>query len=290
MARQRNRRFCFTINNPTDEDLQAVDTVECRYLVAGDEVGESGTPHIQGYVEFEAAYSLATAGKLLGGRASCRAARGTAMENKVYCSKESVYVERGAPGRPGARNDIAAVKEIIKSGGNMRDVIDAVNSYQAMKAGEMIFKYKQNNERKAPEVVWYWGPSGTGKTRQAVEEAGQDMWMSSRNLKWWDGYDGQKNVIIDDFRADFCTFHELLRILDRYPMRVELKGGSRLLEAEKIWVTSAHAPEHVYPNCGERVDQLLRRIKSTTRFGLVPREVVQRLGVIMDPQPPLDEL
>ena len=47
--------------------------------------------------------------------------------------------------------------------------------------------------------------------------------MSSRNLQWFDGYMGQKVVCFDDFRKDFCTFHELLRLLDRYPMDVPVK-------------------------------------------------------------------
>ena len=45
------------------------------------------------------------------------------------------------------------------------------------------------------------------------------------SAKWWDGYEGEKEVLIDEFWKDFYKYHELLRLLDRYPCKVEKKGG-----------------------------------------------------------------
>ena len=86
-----------------------------------------------------------------------------------------------------------------------------------------------------------------------------------RDLKFWDGYYGQKYVIIDDFRKDFCTFHELLRILDRYPYRVHIKGSSLYLEATTIIITSCFGPEEVYET-REDLQQLMRRIDKIQIF------------------------
>lgn len=267
MSRQRYRRWHFVINNPTESDREAVNDLDCRYICVGYEHGnKKGTPHFQGYVEMERAIDLKSLKKLLGGRARVEQAKGSAEQNREYCSKENLVMEKGSPARPGARCDIASVKEVVKKTGRMRDVIEIATGYQSLKCGELLLKYISPARKSAPEVYWYWGPAGSGKTRRAVEEAGEDFWMSSRNLKWWDGYDGHEHVIIDDFRADFCTFHELLRILDRYPMRVEVKGGSRVLLATKIWITSCHAPQAAYPGCGERIEQLLRRITRTVEF------------------------
>ena len=77
--------------------------------------------------------------------------------------------------------------------------------------------------------------SGSGKT-----------WCSSGSLKWWQGYDGYENVILDDFRGDFAPLHYMLQVLDRYPFSVEVKGGSRQLLAKRIWITCPYTPEEVY--------------------------------------------
>jgi len=84
-----------------------------------------------------------------------------------------------------------------------------------------------------------------------------DVW---KNLQWWDGYDNQDAVLFDDFRGDFCTFHYLLRVLDRYPMRVEVKGSSREFNSKRIYITSCYPPTEIYNKSDEDVKQLIRRI------------------------------
>lgn len=62
---------------------------------------------------------------------------------------------------------------------------------------------------------------------------------NSRNSAlWWDGYIGQKTVVLDDFRPWWCPFSFLLRILDRYPIRVQVKGGFVNFVPEKIIITT----------------------------------------------------
>ena len=62
----------------------------------------------------------------------------------------------------------------------------------------------------------YWGATGTGKSRRAWEEAGLDAYPKDPRTKWWDGYTGQRNVVVDEFRGTIDVAH-LLRWLDRYP-------------------------------------------------------------------------
>lgn len=143
----------------------------------------------------------------------------------------------------------------------MLDIIEHASSYQSLKAGEILLKYGEAGRSTKPIVIWIHGPTGTGKSAMAHKLA-PDAWWTAKTLKWWDGYDAHANVVIDDFRADYCTFHELLRILDRYPYRVETKGGSRQLLANLIVVTSPFPPEHVYRE-REDIGQLLRRIDRT---------------------------
>lgn len=92
----------------------------------------------------------------------------------------------------------------------------------------------------------YWGPTGVGKSRRAWEESGDQTYSKDPRTKFWCGYDGQRHVIIDEFRGSIDISH-ILRWLDRYPVRVETKGGSRPLMAEKFWFTSNIHPGEWYP-------------------------------------------
>lgn len=143
--------------------------------------------------------------------------------------------------------------------------MEEATSYQSLRSMELLLKYAPPPAPKKKDVYWFYGPSGSGKTRHAVEMGGDDYWISARDLKWWDGYYGQKVVIIDDFRGDFCTFHELLRILDRYPYRVQIKGSSLWLQADTIIITSCYSYEEVY-DTREDIDQLKRRIDHIQEF------------------------
>lgn len=271
----RARRWCFTINNYCEEDLarcqDAVTDGVCRYICFGLEIApETGTPHIQGYLECAGQKARRTLSKAFP-RAAFFPAKGSAEQNITYCSKEGKFFEDGenplTPAEDGSlkgqgrRNDIHRVKQIIAEGGGMADIIDECSSYQSLKAGELLLKYAEPTRAVKPVVVWIHGPTGTGKSALASEIA-PDAWWTAKSLKWWDGYDAHANVVIDDFRADYCTFHELLRILDRHPYRVETKGGSRQLLATRVVITSPYPPENVYRE-REDIGQLLRRIDRT---------------------------
>ena len=76
----------------------------------------------------------------------------------------------------------------------MLQVVSSVNSYQAVKFGELYLKYAEPPRACGRrEVRWYWGASGTGKTYAAQEEF-PDAYVKSSADKWWDGYDGHKTT------------------------------------------------------------------------------------------------
>lgn len=106
----------------------------------------------------------------------------------------------------------------------------------------------------------YWGPTGTGKTHRAWAEASADAFIKSSSNKWWDGYQGQTNVIIDEFDGQIGITH-LLRWLDKYPCSVEVKGGTVPLRACKFWITSNKPLDDWYLEapCAQ-VDALKRRV------------------------------
>lgn len=275
------RGWCVTLNNYTEAELASLtraDQPQVRYWIVGREVGEGGTPHLQGYVYFHNAKTMAQTKAYVGERAHLERSAGSGPENRAYCSKDGNFTEHGELPSQGSRTDIAAVKKaILIDDRPLPAVIMECSGYQSMRTAELLDKYKPMKQREPPEVVWIWGATGTGKSRYCWEKMGtEDTWVSSKDLRWWQGYSGQRNVILDDFRADFCKFHELLRILDRYPYQVEYKGGSTYLRATRIYITSAWPPENIYKTI-EDISQLSRRITKVIHL-LPDRSIVFRPG------------
>lgn len=98
MSNKKHRGFVFTINNYTDNDIAAVmqEATECEYLIAGFEVGKSGTPHIQGYMYYKNQRYLTGVLKntaLI--RAHIEVAKGNSKQNYDYCTKDGDFWESG---------------------------------------------------------------------------------------------------------------------------------------------------------------------------------------------------
>lgn len=89
-------------------------------------------------------------------------------------------------------------------------------------------------------VVVLYGATGKGKTYAAVNyiAGNKDYYICEApshvsSKLWFDGYEGQRNLILDDFEGSFCQFRFLLRLLDVYKLKVEVKGG----HAWAVWTT-----------------------------------------------------
>lgn len=108
--------------------------------------------------------------------------------------------------------------------------------------------------------VWYWGKTGTGKSHAARMDF-PDAYLKVANTKWWCGYNGEDNVIIDDFDKahDYMGYH--LKIwVDKYPFRMEVKGGGKPIRPKKICVTSNYHPRDIWDD-SSTLDPILRRFR-----------------------------
>lgn len=111
----------------------------------------------------------------------------------------------------------------------------------------------------------FWGTTGTGKSRRAWAEAGADAYPKDPRTKFWCGYQGGANVVIDEFRGGIDISH-LLRWFDRYPVLVEIKGGATVLRATTIWITSNISPREWYPTLDDGTKEALLRRLTVTHF------------------------
>lgn len=252
-----------------------------RYLIVGLETAPTtGELHHQGYLELNMNVTLtALKEKLEINEIHLEPAKGNAEQNKKYCSKEKVIIEYGKPKHQGKRKDLDNIRDHLKDGARLREISEVATSYQSFKFAECYLKLNEKQRDWMPKVYWFWGPPGTGKTHTAWEEAKEDRWISNRDLKWWDGYDGHENIIIDDFRPSFCELTELFRILDSKPYQVHVKGSMRQLLAKKIWITCPFHWKTLYEGkTNENLYQLERRITETRYFKHAPQKCSLEVG------------
>lgn len=114
-SRAKLRSVCFTLNNYTEEQVEAIKNIECKYLVFGYEVGKQGTKHLQGYLSFSNPMTFTSIKNMLFG-AHIEKAKGSPTQNREYCTKDGNYYEKGDVPKPGKRSDLVQFIETVKSG------------------------------------------------------------------------------------------------------------------------------------------------------------------------------
>lgn len=284
----KHRNYVFTINNYNEDDVSRIrelgGEVGTGWLVFGYEVGESGTPHIQGYVEFKNPRAFTAVAKRIGGHIEIR--KGTAKQATDYCKKDGKFEEFGEMKNPnGVRKDYNVIKALCKEGVSIRSMLDddIINDNFTLSFCERIMKYYEPIREWECRIIWLWGPTGTGKSKWAYQYCKEDgSWFKANKTdKWWDGYDGQNIVWIDDIRGDWCKFSDMLEYADRFPVQVEVKGGYRQLRAKQFVITCPYKPEGIWKTV-EDMGQLYRRIGRMIEF--TDRGTVEQGGrVIIEP-------
>lgn len=265
----RSRNYCFTLNNYTTEEVKHLQSIvpKCNYLILGFEVGESGTPHIQGYVEFENAKTLTATKKLISSRVHLESRRGTAKQASEYCKKDSEFQEYGTLSTQGCRTDIVDAIDDLKDGKPITEFILENPTLYARYRNTFLdvvdILQRKQQRTTMTRGIWFYGPTGTGKSHKAFELAGDDFYLKVDDGKWWDGYTGQKTVILNDFRGE-VTYAQLLNLIDKWPYKVPRRNREPVpFTSELIIITSSLHPSQVYVNlhAKDHLAQLLRRLE-----------------------------
>lgn len=269
MSDGRSQGWCFTINNPTDEDdLTPLKDVS-RYGVAGLEVGDEGTTHIQGFIYFATKRSLSQMKKLLP-RAHLEVMRGSWEQASDYCKKENNFHEWGEPpmskkrkgelGKEFWEEQLSLAKQgrIEECSPRLQITHDQALSRIAAKYAPLPAELDVSDNHHQ----WFYGPTGTGKSRRA-RDLYSPLYLKGCN-KWWSRYKDEKNVLIEDFDKRHEMLGHFLKLwADRYPFAAESKGGELTIRPNLIIVTSNWHPKEIWPNEPETLDPILRRFKVT---------------------------
>lgn len=251
MSNARASRWCFTLNNYTADEVKWIDSADCTYVVYGKEVGESNTPHLQGYIEVATKRVMKTIKKMVGSRAHLEIARGTAKQASDYCKKDGAFTERGVMSvGSGHRTDLDDIGRDILSGTSVEDIASSdpgmyVKYHRGLQALANTIPSKKWRDVK---VLVYWGPTGSGKTRSAMALEGGDVFKMNTNTNgtlWFDGYRGEKVLLLDDYYG-WIKHGELLTLLDGYPYRCQVKGSFTWAQWTTVVITSNKEPKDWY--------------------------------------------
>lgn len=205
--------------------------------------------------------------------------KGAPSDSLKYCSKydKEPWEFGKCPTKKtgsGQRNDLHDVIDKLRGGAsihtlteNTDDAVVLVKFSRGLSLVESIVA--QRAGKCVPFVVWLYGTTGTGKTRTAFEYGqkvfgANNVWLSSGDLKWFQGYSKQNVAILDDFRAKSVGFSFFLRMLDRYPIHVEHKGGSTMWNPSVIIITTPSNIEETFAtrfiHKPEDLEQVKRRV------------------------------
>lgn len=232
------KHWCFTWNDNenklTSEDIVDVLAKYCSYLVFQEERGDEDTKHYQGYAEFLKSYRLTGLQKLtLPHRPHWERRKGTRDQAREYCMKEDTRVDGPweAGEKPwdsksqGKRNDLESLALMVKDGASDAEIFDAqpgtaTRYLKNLQAVRFIFKPVRDHDL---EVTLLYGPPGTGKTRLFWDTFPTGWSVPVGKDLWFTGYQGEKEVLIDDFAGNI-GLTQLLQLIDRYPVQLATKG------------------------------------------------------------------
>jgi len=261
----KHRNYVFTLNNYSQDEEEQVKKIECKYICFGHEVAPTTqTPHLQGCICFASQRSFDEIKKVFPSRTHLEPMRGRIEQSQVYCKKDGSWYENGIPPQSNKKNGelererYQAAWDFAKKG--QIEEIDAdirIRSYHTLKRIHKDYQVKPS-DLSNPCGLWWWGPPGTGKSFNARRDY-PSSYMKACN-KWWDGYQGEESVIIDDLDLQHKVLGHHLKIWsDCYAFIAEDKGGSRMIRPLRIIVTSNYSIEFIFAGDEELIKALLRR-------------------------------
>jgi len=290
----KSRNWCFTLNNP--EEGEFIMPSNLKLLIANREIGNSGTPHFQGYVEFNTSVALSHL-RNWNGRGHYEIRKGDQSQAIRYCLKDFLNDD----GTPALAFDVSLealaafglvcsgldtsqalstfldnlgkkeptklqqLKTLIDQGYTEKEIADYdfdtwCRSHRALQAYRLLCV----TPRTWPmEVIVLYGPPGTGKSKYCMDNYPTAYWKQSG--KWWDNYGREETVVLDDFYA-WLRWDVLLRLCDRYPLLVETKGGQCQFASKRIVITSNQEPQLWYKSV-PNYDAFVRRVSTWIYMG-----------------------
>lgn len=268
MPAKQLRSFCFTDFDVTEgRRTWWLEAEAFSYIVLQHErCPETHKDHLQGFAKLEKRTSFKKLKEYVGDGVHLESARSVRAAID-YCKKDESRVdgpwERGDPPAMGKRSDLEEAASMIGTKRPWKEIAEALpGTFIRYHKGLKAYKKAVSVEKRdwVTIVHVYYGDAGTGKTRAAYTQS-PDLYSKPDGM-WFDGYDGHEAVLFDDFTGDI-PLGQFLKLLDRYPMQVPVKGGFEEWLPKVIYITSNLSPEEWYPMASAAQHKALRRRLTT---------------------------
>lgn len=254
--------WTWTWNNPGDKVPDYKERTMHYIVWAPQRAPTTGTPHLQGYVQFKKPKARGEAVKMLGGKVAAFKSKGTYAQNRAYIvddekkTNTGPAVEHGVPqvdmmntpSMQGMRTDLIEARTRFEAGETAKTVEKEMPDLFAKYPGYMQKLVMDGVERK--EVAWpiniwginitkpdpankkrhYWfhGPADIGKTRVVGEATkGMRVYWAPPDAKYrFENYDDESIVIYDDH---YPKLEELINVSNHAYGRQQRPGGRRYI-------------------------------------------------------------
>lgn len=266
----------FTLNNPKAL-LDFEEMRDLRYAIYSEEVGEQGTYHFQGYLQFTKKRRISELIKMIP-RAHFEPQRAKNNDDaRNYCAKvdDPSYIdgpyEWGHYEGQGARCDLMDCKAMIDSGKSLYDVAqvhfsDAIRYTRGLQWYQQLVLKRQAQRTTFDGLTVIVGPTGCGKSHWAQAEYPDAYWLTRpqghNTNAFFDLYEGEKQLVMDEFYG-WLPYDFLLRLCDKYKLQLPIKGSFAVCQITSVIITSN---KHVWEWYKFAIPALERRISKVIVF------------------------
>lgn len=306
-----SRKWLLTINNPkehqmTHEEIKdKLEDFSLIYWCMADEVGQNETYHTHVYMQSKSGIRFRTVKKDFP-MAHIDYVRGTAIENRDYIFKDGEKYNKNTESgeyeytdskgqlhkgihyddtneeqgdvpdeRPGRRNDLNELYNMIKSGMTTYEIIEQSPKYimqleKIDRVRQIINEEKFADTWRTVDVTYIWGLTGTGKTRSVMDKYGyRNVYRVTDYQHPFDGYKGQDVIVFEEFRSSL-PIDDMLKYLDGYPVDFPARYANKTACFTKVFIISNEDIRTLYPNVQQEKpntwDAFLRRVNTIQVF------------------------
>jgi len=247
--------WVFTLNNYTPDEYSDISSfIEgfCDYGIVGKEQGDGGTPHLQGYVCFVNALTLASVKEKLPG-CWVEVMKGSLSENDTYISKLIDPFERGD--KP-MTNDNKGRAEQLRWKRSLdlakEGKIEEIDADIQLRYFSTLKKIKAEYATKVLpcdniKCFWIYGKTGTGKSHAVYAKYPDAYRKEMSDFKWYDNYNGESAVYLEDLdKYDVKWAGHIKRLSDKWPLKVQVKGSMVDIRPNVVIITSNYKIEEIW--------------------------------------------